>query len=510
MVKKTFLILLLIGIVFAVYANSLNGPFLFDDTILVRDNPLIRSITNISAFFKTDIFAHKAESTPISNSYRPLQTVTYALDFFLWGNDPQGFHLTSVIIHIINTLLVFLFIKKISGNFSISYLTSLIFGIHPINTQCVSYISGRADLLVATFTLLSIVTYINSKRDKKKGTLFLSALFYLFAIYSKEIAIIILPLILVIYNIISDKEKTYRPRSYIFHAAALALYFPQRLAALDGLVPRALELSRLDIFPRVFTSIKSLFIDVRMLLFPYDLHFGRTTDVESSIFGSIYSILTVAGIILAAYMLRLMYKRWQEKKDAGSAQIFFGISFFLVTMAPLLNIVPLQVFHSDNWLYLPAVGIYLAFIAFVKSLITSKQSLAKGMAPILTIAALFYYGHTTIERNKDYQDEIRFFLSSLEKRPSVKFCRTVGALYGERGDYEKSIKYLNMAVETNKIYPAKEEAELAYFNLGITYMNLGKYKEAKESFEKVLISTNVELRLEAERHFVHIVNNLMQ
>ncbi|MBL7069795.1 MAG: tetratricopeptide repeat protein [Candidatus Omnitrophica bacterium] len=499
---KLVLVILIACAAFSVYTNSFNGPFLFDDVVLVKDNPLIRDISNIPVFFKTDIFSHNPDAKPISNSYRPLQTATYAIDFFLWGKGPMGFHLGNLLFHIINAILVFLLIERLTRNRSLSFFVSLLFSIHPVNTQCVSYIAGRADLLVALFVFLSFKFYIDYSKVKRAPLLFLSAISYLFALYSKEAAMVILPLILFLYNVTFNKTERFKIRSYLLHISMLAVYLPTRLHALNGLAPRSLELSKIELFPRVLTSLKGLFIDLRILLLPHDLHFGRTTEVEYSLFGTAGSVLTVLGLLIFVYILRSTYTKWDKKKDMGAGIIFFGFSWFFVSMLPLLNIIPLQVFHSDNWLYLSSIGIYLAaghIIWHAWRALDKRRIIFKYLIPLLVSAALLLYGYATVKRNGDYGDEIRFYLSSLRWRPNVKFYRVVGGLYGEKGDYENAVKHFKMGIETDKIYPSPEEVTGVYYNLGITYMRLSRFKEAEEALRKVLSSDNEALKKEASR-----------
>ena len=496
------MIILIACAAISVYANSLNSPFLFDDILLVKENPLIRSISNMPVFFETGIFSHNLDAKPISNSYRPLQTATYAIDFFLWGKGPMGFHLGNLLFHIINAMLVFLLIKRLTGNISLSFFVSLLFSIHPVNTQCVSYIAGRADLLVTLFALLSFKFYVDYSKAKRVSLLFLSAIFYLFALYSKEIAILVLPLILFLYNFTFNKTERFKIRPYLLHISMLAVYLPTRLHALNGLTPRSLELSKIDLFPRVLTSLKGLFIDLRILLLPYDLHFGRTTEVEHSLFGTAQSALTVLGLLIFIYILRSAYTGWDKKKDAGAGIIFFGFSWFFVSMLPLVNIIPLQVFHSDNWLYLSSIGIYLGaghIIWHAWRALDKRRIIFKYLIPLLVSAALLLYGYATVKRNGDYGDEIRFYLSSLRWRPNVKFYRVVGGLYGEKGDYENAVKYFKLGIETDEIYPSPEEVIGLYYNLGITYMRLSRFREAEEALRKVLSSDNEVLRKEVSR-----------
>jgi len=218
------LILSLALIIFGVYANAINGPFIFDDKTLVEQNGSIKDLSNISKFFKTDIFS-KDGLRPVSNSYRPMQIISYAVDFFIYGNNPRGFHVTNILLHILNALLIFFVLRKIINNVFIAYFTALLFGIHPVNTPCVTYISGRADLLSITFVLMSLLSYINYNRKKNTVFLILSAVAYFFAILSKEYAIFIMPLVLFIYHITYDKENPFVPLTCLFYSAPPDLVF---------------------------------------------------------------------------------------------------------------------------------------------------------------------------------------------------------------------------------------------------------------------------------------------
>jgi len=510
-VSIAIIILSLIAAVFAVYANIIGGPFLFDDIALVENNPLIRSVSNIPHFFKADIFANRIGSIPISNSYRPLQTITYAIDFFLWGDSPSGFHLTNICIHIINVLLVFFLIKRFSNGVFLPYFVSLLFGIHPVNTQSVSYIAGRADLLVALFMLLSIIFYIDYSKCERKHLLSLSVVSFLLAIYCKEIAIFVVPGILFVYNATFNRKAILKVNSYLYHLLSLLVYFPMRAQALKAIAPRVLELSKLNMFSRVFTSLKTLFVDFRILLLPYDLHFGRTAEVERSISGSLSAIFTLIGCFFIAVLLFLVYRRWKTHKDQKSGFIFFGILWFFVSMLPLLNIAPLQVFHSDNWLYFSSIGLYLVgvvTVGYILQLINARKPLFKKVSSLLLCLVLLLYGHATVDRNRDYRDEIRFYLSNVKWRPNVKFYRIIGGLYGQRGDYDKAVNYLNKAIETNKTYPAPNELAGAYYNLGVTYMELSKYQKAEEAFKNAMPLGDKNLKKETKRHLLYLKNRI--
>ncbi len=103
-------------------------------------------------------------------------------------------------------------------------------------------------------------------------------------------------------------------------------------------------------------------------------------------------------------------------------------------MIPLLNIVPLQVFHSDSWLYLPSIGIYMVFFALLRLVWQKSAHIHKVLGVFILLfisAAYLVYGYATIKRNEDYRDEIKFYLSSVQWRQNVKFFMVIGGLYGQ-------------------------------------------------------------------------------
>ncbi len=429
---------------FAVYFNVVNGPLIFDDEVLVEDNELIRDIHNVPVFFKKDIWAKDVNSQPVSNSYRPLQMTTYAIDHLIGGEAPFIYHLSNVLLHIVNSGIIFVLVWRVSKNIFTAYFTALLFTVHPVNTACVSYVSGRADVLSGMFMLLSVFLFVVYSEKKNKILLLTSVVSYMGAIFTKEYAILAVPLVIVMYNWTYEKRKVFDLRNYIFYAAPLAGYLYARTNALNNIVPIDLELAGFSVLPRVMTSLKTLFIDIRILLAPYDLHFGRTTKIEYSFPGSEEAVLAVIGLTMMLVTLKVFLGKWRNNKRTSDGLIFFGGSWFLVSMLPLINIVPLQAFLSDNWLYFPAIGVYL-IIAVILDNVRGRffrGRIMKGLILALVAGLFIQYGVATIERNKDYLDVVRFYLSNLKWRPSVKFYGALGDIYTERKGYDQAIKYL--------------------------------------------------------------------
>lgn len=168
-------ILLLIIVVFWVYADTLRYEFVWDDEDLIQINPRIKSLDNFSAFFDIEPF--------YSNYYRPLLSLSLALDYRLWGLKPLGYHLSNLIFHLGSVLLIYFISLSLMSRFS-SFLVALLFGLHPIHTEAVTWISGRSDVLCSLFFLASILCFIHFAQTKAKrkrvGLYLLSCILFFF------------------------------------------------------------------------------------------------------------------------------------------------------------------------------------------------------------------------------------------------------------------------------------------------------------------------------------------
>src|SRR5712692_9504485 len=164
----------------AVYLNSLGGQFVFDDTSIIQNNPQIRSlgITNLQHIFGSHYWQTVAGQGGL---YRPVVILSYALNYAVGGFDPAGYHFVNVLLHALNSVLVFLIIHELFGDLVFAAWSGLLFALHPIRTEAVAYVVGRAESLAAFFFLVAWLCYIRRK-------LVLSAAAFLLAVLSKESA----------------------------------------------------------------------------------------------------------------------------------------------------------------------------------------------------------------------------------------------------------------------------------------------------------------------------------
>ncbi|MDD5116685.1 MAG: hypothetical protein PHW98_06465, partial [Candidatus Omnitrophica bacterium] len=146
--NKIFLITLSC-ICLLVYAPYLNNGFVFDDNALVVENPLVKSPYLLPDIFKTALYDHWLGAQPYDRMYRPLQLLSYRLDYDLWGLKPFGFHLSNILLHLFNSMLVFSLIWLLFKRRMLAASTSILFMAHPVQISSVAYVSARGDLLSA-------------------------------------------------------------------------------------------------------------------------------------------------------------------------------------------------------------------------------------------------------------------------------------------------------------------------------------------------------------------------
>ena len=213
--RNLFLILLLILVTFLVYAPSLKNGFVWDDFLVVTDNHFIKSWKNFPLMFTRQYLTSPEDLPYLTDrnigsgeiSYRPVVTLTYFVDYWIWKLNPFGYHLRNLVLHLINTVLLYWFCFLVLKKEKWAFWASLIFALHPIQAEAVAGISFREDLLAFLFFLSSLLLYIHQKKIKrgsKRYAFYFGSLFsYFLAVFSKETALV-LPLIVLLWDSFFD------------------------------------------------------------------------------------------------------------------------------------------------------------------------------------------------------------------------------------------------------------------------------------------------------------------
>src|SRR6266568_7394695 len=399
MKKQWPLVVALFVLTCAVYANSLWNDFNLDDDTIIRNNSLIRSLSNLPKIFVSNYWAN----TPYEKGvllYRPLAVASFAVDYALWGNQPFGFHLTNLLINGTNAVLLLVLLARMfgampgrTGPLALAFC-ALLYAFHPVHTEAVNMVVGRTELLAAMFGLLTFICHLN---DWKAG----AVLCFSLALLSKEIAITI-PAMIFTYEWffgrnLSRPGKTGRgeraegrgqPRQarplssffplpsslfgsgagslvasvfagpaqkYLMYAGVLGLYLAIRFAVLRGFVAAHQTgiLASQDPFHRLLTVLKVLGYYLKLVVAPYPLtpDYSDVPLPQSAV--EPWVLLPFIGIVA------LLAAAWRLRQAAPG--VAYAVLWLFVTLLPVSNIISIGAFLGERFLYLPSAS--LAFLA---------------------------------------------------------------------------------------------------------------------------------------------------
>ncbi len=184
-----------------IYLNTLFHHFVWDDYLYILNNPQFKNAQNLFHFFASDFCEGVNENCFF---YRPFVSLTYLLDHFIWKENPLGFHLTNIFLHVLVSVLVYKTIGFILQNRIAAFIGAILFAVHPIHSESVAFIAARTDPLLTFFYLLSFLFYMQSRKveiPRRAYLTGLSIIFFMFALFSKEMAIT-LPLVLMAFSLL--------------------------------------------------------------------------------------------------------------------------------------------------------------------------------------------------------------------------------------------------------------------------------------------------------------------
>ncbi|MBN1869206.1 MAG: tetratricopeptide repeat protein [Candidatus Omnitrophica bacterium] len=448
---------------FAVYGNSINGEFIWDDTHLVKDNLYLRGWSNLPKFFSESMGAG-ADAATIYSFYRPLQLITYAIDYSFWKLDVRGYHLANIFYHVLAALMVFWLITALYKDWRLSLFAGLFFVAHPIHTEAVSYISGRADSLALIFMLLSFLLYIKILERESTVYYCLMTLSYLAAILSKELSLI-LPFLLLLYHY-TFKQKI-RFKAMLPILVLNVSYIIARLTVLRFLASHVVHKTTFA------QRLAGLFIAmagyVRILVLPFNLHmeygnsFFRLTDPKVGL-----------GIIVVVALFILIFKTRKTRNIA-----FFSLGWFLIGLFPVSNLIPINAYMAEHWLYVPSIGIFLLLARGLALLYQEKK--LKALSVTAVVLFLGFYSYLTVNQNSYWKAPIPFYLRTLKyANKSSRVYYNLANQYRESGQNEQAVPLYQEAL---KIRPDYMDA---YYNLGKAYGDMGKTGDAEKAYQNVI------------------------
>lgn len=459
--KIHFLILIVLAII--VYANSLKNDFTYDDHEIITENFHFKNIPAYKWIFNGNYFNYSKEF-----SYRPLVTISYLIDFYLFKLNPFGYHLTNLLLHLLVVIFIYLFFCLLTKDSDIAFLTSLIFSVHTINSEAVNSIGFREDMLCALFYIIAFYTYINFIENKRFSNLIIAMLSLFLSLFSKEMAISF-PLMIIIYDFYFKKEsikikaiiKRYLPLFLVIIIYVLIRFFlmknPIRYIPAH---PEELTAKRLLLIPEVLCRyIFLLFLPVKLSA----VHTYLISDYKFHITFIPYTIILIGVIVTIIYMRK--YNRY----------LSFGLTFFLITLLPVINIIPIGHLLAERFLYLSNIG----FCLFLTSLILLIKN--SNIRKYIFLIILIFFSLLTYNRNKVWSNDESLWKATIKNSPnSYRAYNGLGLVYYNNREYDKAEELFKKSIELEEFY------EVAYINLGLTYTGKGELNNAIAVFSDLL------------------------
>jgi len=465
MKKSCPFILILLAIAIA-YANAINAPFLWDDEVMVVQNHFIHSLSNVTAIFTHGAFG---DAYSPSKFYRPIQILSFATDYAIWGLNAWGFRLTSLGLFISAMSLLYLLCRRFFS-VMISTVVVLFYAIHPMHIESVTYISGRGDVLNVLFA--SVILYVFFCKRPTVLTQLAVVLAFVLGVLSKE-NIIALPFVLLLYHyLFKSKDYLIATLSTSFLALSFALY--RVLSAADA--STLSWIASASISERIATLPYILVTYLKLLVFPYPLHMEYHTVLSSVLNG--YSLSLLIIVFVTVYLLR----RFKPKV------VIFGILFFCIMLAPVHQVFfPLAATLREHWLALPAIGLLFVIgglLRYCEPVMSKRHVVVGSMLIILIFSGL------TINRNADWRSAKGLYMHDLKLEPrSFVLANNLGVAYFRESDINKAEYYFKQAI----VNSPNHSYDVALNNYGVILEQKGQYNEAASFYIRSIRSGDYEL-----------------
>ena len=449
--KKVLIVLLLV--IGAVYANSLVSGFVWDDNTLIIQKQAFFSNPENAVRILTSPDAPLGVKTPY---YRPLNTLTYMVDHFIFGLHPFWYHLENVLLHAVVVMLFYLLLLELFEDEWLAFFSALLFAVYPVNAESVNWISARNVILCSVFSVASLLFLARGKKA-------ISFLAYFLALLSKEPAVV-LPFFLLSLGLTSSGNRfKARKNVLIGFFAVTSLYFVLRhlvLGTFTGNSGLDLSLSNLKLISSVY------FENFKLFVFPFKLN-SRYTEAQMY-FSPIKAVSAIACVLFLLYF---------ALKKESPEPVRFGAQWILWGLLPISGIIKIPSGPvAERYQYTVLFGAVLMIGYALSRLRTKKVFAGTVIAAALTLAL----GARTFERNFVWKDDISFFSGMIRANPAngEAYC-DLGTVYGEMGEADKAIREFQSALALG--YPQ------AWVNIGIAHTHEGRLDDAVQDFKKALV-----------------------
>ena len=460
-----------------VYANALGNPYAYDDMRTVQNNPSIE-----------DIYA--LERIVLRESMRPLVNFSYAVDRAVWPWELVGHHLTSILLHALNVLLLFQLAwvatedmrrrappgpsERVSPAI-VAFLAAALFGLHPMMTEAVGYISGRSEVLYGAFFLMALLTARRWMLGDGVRWAVVAVALWVAALLSKEVAVF-WPLVASLYDryVLGSRVEAWRRRFRRVYLPLLLLTIAAGVARIGilvlienpgeahimwGYIPVELVVAFRYFVLMAAPTGQSIFHEVSPVKSPFDVRF----------------------LLAAAWLAVWLWAAWRTRRVNGLVSL--GLSWFVLLLVPSAVLVLLDLGEpmAEHRAYLSGAGLFLATgaaMGWAWAFFDTRSIRARLMLRFLLAVWLTVLGGLTVLRNTVWGNPVRLWLDAVEQSPDVWVPHLMlGGALQDSGAREQALDEYRMAVRL------RPEEQVPYMKLGLCLAEMRRLDEADATFQ---------------------------
>lgn len=496
-------ICLLTGLVVGCYWNSLFCGFVFDDVSAILDNKDLRSTTPVKNLFLNDFWGTPMSEERSHKSYRPLTVLTFRLNYLFSELSSPSYHLLNVGLHAV-VCVFFLHFCRLLLDRSTSLIAALLFAVHPIHTEAVTGVVGRAELLSSIFLLAAFLAYTKSKGADRSivwTPIILTVILVAVATLCKEQGITVIGICCIYEVFVAQGFTLPMLIDTLLQVLRGKDGFPyavlQTLLKLIVLIISTLLLviirvqviqSQLPVFTRFDNPAAVSSTPTRQMTFNYLLPVNAWLLLNPSelccdwtmgtipLVESLLDPRNLATVVFYTLLSLLAYHSlWYTHSSAKI--VIMALSLIALPFIPASNLFfPVGFVVAERVLYVPSMGFCL-LVAHGFKILSQKGRGLKKMSWLLVGVLLTTHAVKTFNRNWDWESEYTLFTSALKvNKNNAKLWNNVGHALENQNNYDRALRYF---LQATRVQP---DDIGAHMNVGRTYKNLNRSKEAEEAY----------------------------
>lgn len=367
------------------YAGSFSGEWISDDTGLIVENQVLRSLAPSNW--------HALATTFDGPNYLPLNKLSHAIDYHFFGTDPTGPHVTNLVLHVANALLVYALLLRLGESAAVALVVAILWAVHPVQVESVAWISERKNLLSTLFFLVALLAYLRFSERPRLRTYALLFVLSVCALLSK-INTIVLPAVTLAYEL--AERFRLRTRDVVATLPLLAAGAVVAWVNLAGNPSHGAHYHGGSLWVTLRTSSTVIPRYLSIVVAPFGLQTYYAVPLRASWLdpGVLAAVVLIVALAATAVLLALRRRR-------GG----FWIAWFFITLSPMLNLVPFPALMADRYLYIPLVG-PLVLLAWGAKALAARQARLGPALPVAAVLAIVTCTVLTIRRVPTFHDEL--------------------------------------------------------------------------------------------------------